>query len=47
MEVSISVTFSVDTLDDMPLLLQIFLTDRDERPLTPEYLSFKKLFAFS
>ena len=36
-----SVTFSVDTLKDVLLLLENPLTDRDERPNTPGYLSLE------
>ena len=45
--ITISVTFSVGTLEDIFLLPQNLLTDQDERPRIPGYLSFKTLLACS
>ena len=43
---TISVTYSINTFEDTLLLLENHLTDRDERPHTPGYLSFKTLLAW-
>ena len=40
--ITVPITFSVDTLEDILLLLQNLLTDRNERPHIPAYLFFKK-----
>ena len=45
--ITISVTFSVNTLEDMLLLLQNLLTDRDERTHTPGNPYCKTLLACS
>ena len=45
--ITISVTFSVNTHEDMLLLLQNLLTDRDERTHTPGNLYCKTLLACS
>ena len=45
--ITISVTFSEDTLEDILFLLQNLLTDGDERPRKPGNLFFKTLLACS
>ena len=43
--ITISVDCSVDTLEDILLLIHNLLTGRDKRPHTPGYLYFKTLLA--
>ena len=43
--ITISVDCSVDTFEDILLLIHNLLTGRDKRPRTPGYLYFKTLLA--
>ena len=44
--ITISLDCSVDTLEDILLLIHNLLTGRDKRPHTPGYLYFKTLLAY-